>query len=137
MIKSGYELYGKTMQFEDLKDKVFDRVEQKEDEIHFYCTDGYLYVLEHIQDCCESVFIEDICGDLEDLVDMPILLAEATCEAGEPREEYSSTWTFYKLATIKGYVTIRFFGSSNGFYSESVDLIRYSKENVEKELYEA
>lgn len=85
----------------------------------------------HFQDCCEGVYIDDICGDLEDLVDTPILLAEEaysdeTVNLNEPKSEWDDafTWTFYKFSTIKGSVTIRWYGSSNGYYSTSVDFIK-------------
>lgn len=98
-------------------------VDNREDEIFFRTEDGEVFKMYHRQDCCESVVIEEIIGDLEDLLGSPITMAEETIQQEE--DEYSSTtWTFYKFATNKGYVTMRWCGSSNGYYSESVNLVK-------------
>ena len=78
----------------------------------------------HQQDCCETVRINDITGDLQDLVGEPLLISEEVKGATEPDEEHyeSYTYTFYKFATRKGYVDVRWLGESNGYYSESVEL---------------
>lgn len=107
---------------EELKGKIFDRVFENGDSLVFAQEDGEAYEFYHEQDCCECVTIEDICGDLKDLEGSPILLAEEVWNADEPEcNAESYTWTFYKFATIKGYVDVRWLGTSNGYYSESVN----------------
>ncbi len=100
------------------------KVNDERDQIDFI-TPSYTYRMFHRQDCCESVGIEDIAGNLDDLVGSSITLAEESVNTTDrSHEEYpdsSWTWTFYRFATAKGYVTIRWYGSSNGYYSESVD----------------
>jgi len=89
-------------------------------------TDGESYSMMHYQDCCETVQVEEVIGNLDDLVGSPITEAEEISSEGWPAPEHSEshTWTFYKFGTAKGFVTIRWLGESNGYYSESVAFVK-------------
>lgn len=92
------------------------------DVLEFRASDGRVWEMNHHPDCCENVDLDEVIGDLEDLVGTPIVEArEETNRDNPPRPDYSHTWTFYVLRTNKGSVTLRWLGESNGYYSESVD----------------
>lgn len=133
------------MSIEELLGKTLTKVEHRQgdpEDILFTLEDEAVFKMHHSQDCCESVSINDINGDLQDLIGSPILQASERCSAkleeemtaeekvmkveqtldneADTYEGESTTWTFYRLATVKGTVVIRWFGTSNGYYSESV-----------------
>jgi hypothetical protein len=112
--------------FSDLEGKTLSRVDRVGDEIlEFHCTDGSRYWMGHYQDCCESVYIEDICGDLDTIQNCPIITADERTYDVDDSEQY----TFYCLRTIKGTVDIRWTGQSE-YYSVAVSFEKL-KDNVE------
>ncbi len=121
-------MYNRSVEFNSLLGKVMKEVRVDDGNITFVTADGEVYNMYHDQDCCEHVYVESVVGDVEDLIGVPLLVAEESTgdtpedSTADPSESY--TWTFYKLATIKGYVDIRWLGESNGYYSESVSLHR-------------
>ena len=94
------------------------------EEVLFYCSDSTIYKMYHEQDCCEYVRLYDVSGDMGLLIDSAITMAEKATSEGM----FDSTWTFYKFATVKGYVTLRWLGESSGYYSEEVDFIKLESE---------
>lgn len=122
---------GDDMKFEELKGKTLVKIENKNnDELLFTTANGEIYKLYHKQECCESVSIDDICGDLDDLIGEPIIEADEVTSSENPpgveKKQHQKwfTWTFYKIGTAKGFVTIRWYGESSGYYSESVDFCK-------------
>lgn len=108
----------------DLTGKILVRIVVAEDKsnIVFSTVDGPRYKMYHQQDCCEDVSIEDIVGELDDLIGLPILEARESTNEGDTGGG-TFTWTFYVLRTNRGSVTIRWYGESNGYYSEDVTLL--------------
>lgn len=121
------------IQFKELQGQVFDKVYR--DDVNdgvIFEREGRKYNLFHQQQCCEGVWLEDIIGDLNDLVGSPILVAEERFEEGNPPEnacegDSDQGWTFYELRTLKGSVTLRFYGGSNGYYSIDADLHQWEE----------
>jgi hypothetical protein len=118
----------------ELKGQTIVVIEGSDDEITFHTENGDKYYMYHDQDCCETVTVEEIIGNLNDLIGTPII--EAECEESDDNstgdESFGGTqdeqkWTFYKLGTIKGHVTIRWYGESNGYYSTSVSFRKNTK----------
>lgn len=113
------------VEFKDLSGKTITAIsglETGSEEAIFETSDNKKYRMWHDRECCESSSVNEIIGDKFDIMGSPILLAEEVKNGdGEKLEEYdgSFTWTFYKLSTIKGSITIRWYGTSNGYYSES------------------
>jgi hypothetical protein len=94
------------------------------------CEVGFIFndrklIFSHCQDCCESVRLIDIIGNVSDLIGKPLTMCEEVQNFGDTDNyefsyDDSHTWTFYKFATLNGYVTFRWLGELNGYYSETV-----------------
>lgn len=104
----------------DLLNKRIDTITGVEggEELVFTLKTGERYRMHHDQSCCEHVYLAEVIGDLEDLIGWPILEAEEVKE--DKPADGAELWTFYKFRSWKGYVTLRWIGTSNGYYSVSV-----------------
>ncbi len=99
------------------------------DNVLFKTECGRQFEMSHSQDCCESVTVDSVIGDIGNIIGSPILSAleeishnkPEDYEAGDYSSEGSETWSKFTIKTVKGEVQIMWFGTSNGYYSESVD----------------
>ncbi len=105
------------------------------EQMDFCAQDGRRFRFVYYPDCCASCSVQDVIGDLDDLLGSPIVLAEEVSSADEPAPENadSYTWTFYRFGTAKGTVTVRWLGESNGYYSESVTFEVSSQATTEEQ----
>lgn len=110
------------MEFKEIVGKVIETVDHTDTErIIFYFADGTAAESYHSQDCCESVVVNRIEGDLVSIVGLPIIEAEEThdSESDPPENPESWTWTRQRIRTAAGEVTFVWLGESNGYYGET------------------
>ena len=105
----------------DMLGKVPTAISNDEEEVVFLFDDGSSARFYHDQDCCECVVVDDVNGDWADLIGHPLLVADERSSQEELREYDRDTWTFYTFRSVGGSVDVKWHGSSNGYYSESVD----------------
>ena len=86
-------------------------------------TDDCVYIFYHEYSCCESVWLTQVDGISDKIIGSRIVIAEVVTDEKDT-EHGHITWSFYKIGTNKGMIDFRFQGESNGYYSESVDLIK-------------
>lgn len=93
------------------------------DSIRFTMKSGKVIQMFHYRECCENVSVEEVIGcDPQDLIGEEILFAETTSNSENSIYGDVAQWTFYKIGSHGGFMTIHWFGSSNGYYGTSVDI---------------
>ena len=122
------ERYRNSCDIKDLNGKKVIGIYYDEENFQILTDDG-VYAFYHEQDCCESVWLTQVDGISDKIIGSRIVIAEAVTKTDESgivdTDEYDSiTWSFYKIGTNKGMIDFRFQGESNGYYSETVDLIK-------------
>lgn len=97
------------------------------DDYEIQTSDGNKYMFYHEQDCCESVSLHEIKGNIDDILNSPVTLAEEDgCEPDDWKAGYEESYTFsnYFLETVKGRLEIYFLGTFNGYYGESMNFYK-------------
>jgi hypothetical protein len=109
--------------------KIIEKIDANEsnDVMKFVFQDNSSIEFYHDQDCCEDVHIEDVCGDLDDLLNTPLLVAESSTKD----EDNGDTWTFYIFSTIKGTINVRWLGYDS-YYSLDVEWCYTNVDGIKK-----
>jgi hypothetical protein len=109
-----------------------DGMKEGSEEVTIVTKEGGKLTLRYEPDCCASCSICQVDGDPMDLLGLPLqmceesgnvpdhdMLTEQGAGNGASYHDESYTWTFVRFATVAGYVTLRWYGSSNGYYREA------------------
>tara|TARA_R110000751_G_C13585531_1_gene460376 strand:- start:81 stop:452 length:372 start_codon:yes stop_codon:yes gene_type:complete len=96
-----------------------------DDQIVFTLEDDTEIKFHHQQDCCESVGIDTINGDLSSLINARIVSTHRDVNSeAEVCGDSKTTTTDTFISENGNCVTVTWVGVSNGYYSEGVNITR-------------
>lgn len=117
--------------YNELVGEVLTHIDENADngEILLTTESGRQFKIYHYQDCCESVYIEGTDGDWNQLLNKKLIAVDCDYEDGGDKEAYdsSSTRTIFTFKVNDATVINKWFGSSNGYYSETASLEEITK----------
>ena len=113
----------------DLIGKTVKVISIDNDELDITVTDGekdYRYGIRHFQDCCESVSLDSVDGNIHNMIGKKITDAYSMI-SDLPYEEYSGSGTrsVYRIVAEDDYLWLEWRGRSNGYYGEGVTFFQY------------
>lgn len=94
-------------------------------DVLYLCTRQAIFAIRHEQDCCEDVWFVDGEEDISDMVGdylVKIRIDVSPQDRDSNRIDECSTWTFVTIQTLRNSYSFRWYGESNGYYSETVQL---------------
>ena len=98
-------------------------ISQNEKRIEFLLATGQTCYMYHEQEYNETVYLEDVTGSWNDILNTEVLAAYKSTFEHDTSNVYTEEahqWTFYTIATFHGAVTLRWLGESNSDYSMDV-----------------
>jgi len=112
------------MNFSNMIGKTLESIENGtagSERIVFNFTDGTACESYHSIDCCESVSVDRVDGDIANIIGQPIVEADENIDSENKPSEWceSWTWTRQRIRTASGEVTFVWLGESNGYYGET------------------
>jgi len=128
--------YGNT-EFKDLVGEILDHVDifpkdkENPSEIILTTRSGKKFKIYHSQDCCEHVFLESVQGEWKELIGQTINEVSNLEKDASDEEQYNhATRTILKFKADYDTVITKWYGSSNGYYSESVNIRELKGEDL-------
>ena len=127
--------------YKDFRGKVIYEIKGLEvgsEKVEIVFTDGSYVEMWHEQDCCENVEVIQVDNDVSRHIGAVIeCINEKVNDEADRPDEYtdSATETFYDIVTSKGYLSFRWLGTSNGYYSETVSIKYYPVKTDDKLIF--